>query len=63
MSIRFVQGSRIMLNGEATVAAFHRSKVSNCANLFSSVRGGISAEQEWWAKLSQAQSRLGYSST
>ena len=36
-------------------------KFSNCANLFSSVRGGISAEQEWWAKLSQAQFRLGYS--
>ena len=59
----FDRGFQINLNGEATVAAFHRSKVSNCANLFSSVSGGISAEQEWWAKLNQTQSRLGYSST
>ena len=46
---------------EATDAAFHWSKVFTCSNLFSSVGGGISTEQEQWAKLSEAQSRLDYS--
>ena len=38
-------------------------KFSNCSNLFCSFPGGISAEQEWWAKLSQARAWLGYSRT